>query len=55
MPISVKTNTVQPLLNEFILNDEYKEVRRLGELRRQFRETQYAYLANLFKEAHSVN
>lgn len=48
MQVSVNTNSIEPLINEFILNDEYKEVRRLGELQRQFIETQYAYLPNLF-------
>ena len=39
---------MEPLINQFILNDEYRQPWRLGELRHQFAKTQYAYLPNLF-------
>ncbi|MGB3467388.1 MAG: hypothetical protein WBA74_19040 [Cyclobacteriaceae bacterium] len=48
MQSPVNTNTLEPLLNEFILNDQYQQTWRLRELRRQFTTTEYAYFPNLF-------
>jgi hypothetical protein len=39
---------MKPLINQFILNDEYKQTSQLCELRHQFAKNQYVYLPNLF-------
>lgn len=39
---------MKPLINQFILNDQYRELWKIRELRRQFAKEQYAYLPQLF-------
>ncbi|MBP0020646.1 MAG: hypothetical protein J7647_24210 [Cyanobacteria bacterium SBLK] len=48
MQVSLKPHILLLWLNEFILNDEYKQIERFQSLQTQFSMQKYAYFLNLF-------